>query len=44
MVWSGRGGGGGLACAESGLAGWVLLRAAMGHREGRDLTQALRKP
>ena len=27
MVWSGRGGGGGgggwLACAESGLAGWV---------------------
>ena len=40
--WYGLAGGGGLACAESGLAGWV--RAAMGHREGRDLTQALRKP
>ena len=39
MVWSGRGGGGGLACAESGLAGWAW--AAMGHREGRDLTQAI---
>ena len=24
--------------------GGVLLGAAMGHREGRDLTQALRKP
>ena len=45
MVWSGRGGGGGLACAESGLVGWVgLLWAARGHREGRVLTQALRKP
>ena len=40
-VWQGAG----LACAESGLAGGgVLLRAAMGHREGRDLTHVLRKP
>ena len=41
MVWSARGGGvgGGLACAERGRGG-----AAKGHKEGRDLTQALRKP
>ena len=39
----GGGGGGGLACAASGLAGWVGC-CCMGHREGRDLKQALRKP
>ena len=37
MVWSGLGGGGGR------LEG-VQLWAARGHREGRDLTQAIRKP
>ena len=36
-VWSGRGGGG-------GRFEGVQLWAARGHREGRDLTQALRKP
>ena len=46
MVWQGVGAGGGAGvCGEwSGRFGGVLLWAAMGHREGRDLTQALRKP
>ena len=43
MVWQGWGGA--RVCGEwSGRLGGVLLWAAMGHREGRDLTQALRKP
>ena len=49
MVWSGRGGGGGGRGAGvreewSGQLGGVLLCATRGHREGRDLTQALCKP
>ena len=43
---AGVGGGGGAGVCEewSGRFGGVLLWAAMGHREGRDLAQALRKP
>ena len=47
MVWSGKGGraGGPGMCGEwSGRLGGVLLWAAKGHKEGRDITQALRKP
>ena len=44
MVWQGWGAGAGVCGEWSGRLGGVLLWAAMGHREGRDLTQALRKP